>query len=102
MADALKARDGKDVEQAVGWALAEGKALEVIGRGSKRALGRHWQFLPVFYGVAFALTFVDAYLSVVMYILLLLYYALPGPAVIRLMTARRAHRKATSVPALKS
>jgi uncharacterized membrane protein len=66
------------------------------------ALGRHWQFLPVFYGVAFALTFVDAYLSVVMYILLLLYYALPGPAVIRLMTARHAHRKAASVPALKS
>ncbi|MEX2035447.1 MAG: FAD-binding protein, partial [Xanthobacteraceae bacterium] len=30
----------KDVEEAVRWALAEGKTLEVIGRGSKRALGR--------------------------------------------------------------
>ena len=40
MDDALKARDGKDVEDAVRWALAEGKALEVVGRGSKRALGR--------------------------------------------------------------
>jgi glycolate oxidase FAD binding subunit len=40
MTDALKARDGKDVEEAVRWALAEGKALEVVGRGSKRSLGR--------------------------------------------------------------
>jgi glycolate oxidase FAD binding subunit len=40
MTDALKARDAKDVEEAVRWALAEGKALEVAGRGSKRAIGR--------------------------------------------------------------
>ena len=40
MTDALKARDAKDVEEAVRWALAEGKTLEVAGRGSKRALGR--------------------------------------------------------------
>ena len=40
MTDALKARDGKDVEDAVRWALAEGKTLEVVGRGTKRALGR--------------------------------------------------------------
>src|SRR6201996_5741038 len=40
MVDALKARDGKDVEDAVRGALAEGKTLEVAGRGSKRALGR--------------------------------------------------------------
>ena len=40
MTDALKARDAKDVEDAVRWALAEGKTLEVVGRGSKRALGR--------------------------------------------------------------
>jgi glycolate oxidase FAD binding subunit len=40
MADALKARDAKDVEDAVRWALAEGKTLEVVGRGSKRGLGR--------------------------------------------------------------
>ena len=40
MTDALKARDAKDVEDAVRWALAEGKTLEVAGRGSKRGLGR--------------------------------------------------------------
>jgi glycolate oxidase FAD binding subunit len=40
MTDALKARDGKDVEDAVRWALAEGKPLELVGRGTKRALGR--------------------------------------------------------------
>ena len=40
MTDALKARDAKDVEDAVRWALSEGKTLEVVGRGSKRALGR--------------------------------------------------------------
>ena len=40
MADALKARDAKDVEDAVRWALSEGKTLEVAGRGSKRTLGR--------------------------------------------------------------
>src|SRR5438045_445744 len=40
MTDALKARDAKDVEDAVRWALAEGKTLEVAGRGTKRALGR--------------------------------------------------------------
>ena len=43
MVDALKARDGRDVEQAVQWALAEGKALEVVGRGSKRGFGRPHQ-----------------------------------------------------------
>src|SRR5689334_10049789 len=40
MTDALKARDTKDVEDAVRWALAEAKTLEVTGRGSKRHLGR--------------------------------------------------------------
>jgi glycolate oxidase FAD binding subunit len=40
MTDALKARDAKDVEDAVRWALAEGKTLEVAGRGTKRTLGR--------------------------------------------------------------
>jgi glycolate oxidase FAD binding subunit len=40
MTDTLKARDGKDVEDAVRFALAEGKTLELVGRGSKRALGR--------------------------------------------------------------
>jgi glycolate oxidase FAD binding subunit len=40
MADALKPRDAKDVEAAVQWAVAEQKALEVIGAGTKRAIGR--------------------------------------------------------------
>ena len=40
MADALQPQDHKQVEDAVQWALAEGKALEIVGRGSKRALGR--------------------------------------------------------------
>ena len=40
MPDTLKPRDAKDVEDAVIWALAEGKTLEIAGRGSKRWLGR--------------------------------------------------------------
>src|ERR1700689_4379582 len=40
MADTLKPRDAKEVEEAVGWALAGGKALEIVGRGTKRAIGR--------------------------------------------------------------
>jgi glycolate oxidase FAD binding subunit len=40
MADNLKPRDAKDVEAAVQWALAGSKALELVGRGSKRAIGR--------------------------------------------------------------
>src|ERR1700716_1296507 len=38
--DILKPRDPQDVEAAVQWALAEKKALEIVGRGSKRAIGR--------------------------------------------------------------
>src|SRR5262249_38056954 len=38
--DTLKPRDAKDVESAVQWALAEDKALELIGHGSKRPIGR--------------------------------------------------------------
>ena len=40
MTDTLKPRDAKEVVSAVQWALAEGKALEVAGHGSKRAVGR--------------------------------------------------------------
>ena len=40
MTDVLKPRDAKDVQDAVQWALSEGKTLEVVGRGSKRAIGR--------------------------------------------------------------
>jgi glycolate oxidase FAD binding subunit len=40
MTNTLKARDAKDVENAVQWALGEGRALEILGQGSKRAIGR--------------------------------------------------------------
>jgi glycolate oxidase FAD binding subunit len=40
MADRLRPRNAKDVEAAVQWAIGEGKALELIGHGSKRAIGR--------------------------------------------------------------
>jgi glycolate oxidase FAD binding subunit len=44
MDDHFKPRDRNDVEAAVQWALGGGKSLEVIGRGSKRALGRPAQY----------------------------------------------------------
>jgi glycolate oxidase FAD binding subunit len=40
MADTVQPRDAKDVEAAVQWALAEGKTAEIVGHGSKRAIGR--------------------------------------------------------------
>jgi glycolate oxidase FAD binding subunit len=40
MTDLLKPRDARDVEAGVQWALGEGKALEIVGQGSKRAIGR--------------------------------------------------------------
>jgi glycolate oxidase FAD binding subunit len=36
----LKPRDAKEVEDAVRWALGNEKALELAGRGTKRAIGR--------------------------------------------------------------
>jgi uncharacterized membrane protein len=53
-----------------------------------RALRLHWMLVPVFYGIAFGLAFVNARVSLVMYVILLVYYALPGPAFLRWMTAR--------------
>jgi glycolate oxidase FAD binding subunit len=44
MADILKPRDGKDVEAAVQWALAEEKTLEIVGQNSKRGIGRAAQW----------------------------------------------------------
>src|SRR5262249_45062666 len=38
--DTLQPRTAKDVEDAVQWALARGAALELVGRGTKRAIGR--------------------------------------------------------------
>jgi glycolate oxidase FAD binding subunit len=40
MIDVLKPRNAKDVEAAVQWALGESKSFEIVGHGSKRALGR--------------------------------------------------------------
>src|SRR3978361_504517 len=40
MAEALKPRHGKEVEDAVQWALGNGKTLDIVGQGSKRAIGR--------------------------------------------------------------
>jgi glycolate oxidase FAD binding subunit len=40
MADTLKPRDGKEVEEAVRWALGNDKPLELAGRGTKHAIGR--------------------------------------------------------------
>jgi glycolate oxidase FAD binding subunit len=44
MADSLKPKDAKDVEDAVRWALSGGKALELVGGGTKRAIGRAAQW----------------------------------------------------------
>ena len=40
MADILNPRDEVDIVEALVWAAAEGKTLEVVGHGSKRAIGR--------------------------------------------------------------
>ena len=40
MADTLRPRDAKDVEAAVQSALAAAKTVEIVGHGSKRAIGR--------------------------------------------------------------
>jgi len=44
MLQPLKPRDGAEVEEAIRWALAGGKALEVVGGGTKRAIGRAAQW----------------------------------------------------------
>jgi glycolate oxidase FAD binding subunit len=44
MSELLRPRDAKQVEEAISWALAQGKTLEVIGHGSKRAIGRAAQW----------------------------------------------------------
>src|SRR5580704_13832704 len=44
MADPLKPRDAAEVEQAIRSALADGKALEIVGHGTKRAIGRAAQW----------------------------------------------------------
>ncbi len=44
MADNLKPRDVAEVEQAVQWALGNGKTFEVVGHASKRGIGRAAQW----------------------------------------------------------
>ena len=44
MSENLRPRDHAEVEQAINWALAGGKALELVGHGSKRAIGRAAQW----------------------------------------------------------
>jgi glycolate oxidase FAD binding subunit len=43
MSDSLKPRDAKEVEEAVEWALSTAKTVEIVGAGSKRAIGRPTQ-----------------------------------------------------------
>jgi glycolate oxidase FAD binding subunit len=42
--DTVKARDERDIEDAIRWAIADSKTLELIGAGSKRAIGRAAQW----------------------------------------------------------
>jgi glycolate oxidase FAD binding subunit len=44
MVDSLKPRDAAEVEAAIQWALAGDKTLELIGHGTKRAIGRAAQW----------------------------------------------------------
>ncbi|HEY2530547.1 MAG TPA: FAD-binding protein [Xanthobacteraceae bacterium] len=44
MSGLVKPRDAAEVEEAIRWALAEGKTLEIVGGGSKRAIGRAAQY----------------------------------------------------------
>ena len=59
-----------------------------------QALRFHWMLAPVLYGLAFVLAWVDPRLSIAIYIVLLLYFALPGPSVVRWTTRRGARRAA--------
>ena len=43
-ADNLRPRDAAEVAQAIQWALSDGKALEIVGRGTKRTIGRAAQW----------------------------------------------------------
>ena len=44
MSEPLRPRDPKQLEDAICWALAQGETLELIGHGSKRAIGRAAQW----------------------------------------------------------
>jgi glycolate oxidase FAD binding subunit len=44
MSEPLRVCEPKQVEEAIAWALAHGKALELLGRGTKRVIGRAAQW----------------------------------------------------------
>jgi glycolate oxidase FAD binding subunit len=44
MSEPLRPRHPKQVEETISWALAQGKTLELVGHGSKRAIGRAAQW----------------------------------------------------------
>jgi glycolate oxidase FAD binding subunit len=44
MSEPLRPREPKQVEEAIAWALAQSKTLEVVGAGTKRAIGRAAQW----------------------------------------------------------
>jgi glycolate oxidase FAD binding subunit len=44
MSNIFKPRDENEIVEAVAWAVSGEKSLEVIGRGSKRMLGRAAQY----------------------------------------------------------
>ncbi|HEV7990486.1 MAG TPA: TMEM175 family protein [Gemmatimonadaceae bacterium] len=69
------------------------------------ALRRHWLLIPVFYAIALVFALLSPRVSLGIYLLLLFYYALPGPIVIRRLTAHRrmlAHRAGAGPPHAQS
>ena len=40
MSEPLRPREAKQVEEAIRWALGQNKTLEIVGEGTKRAIGR--------------------------------------------------------------
>ena len=44
MDNILEPSNGAEVEEAIQWAIADGKTLELVGRGTKRAIGRAAQW----------------------------------------------------------
>jgi glycolate oxidase FAD binding subunit len=44
MSESLRPREAKQVEEAIRWALGQDKTLEIVGHGTKRAIGRAAQW----------------------------------------------------------
>lgn len=60
------------------WATRHGLLVEGIDPGHVRAVARRYLLGPVLYLVAFAAVFVNAVLSLVLYLLLVFVYVIPG------------------------